>query len=88
MSDVCIDNIEFNTSHTDPGLSYSITVNVSPDEGTEAVRTFTASSDSPVELDTPIKITYTNLNDEQHTIELTIKSGESSGEYTVNNFKS
>ena len=80
MSDINIDGIEFDTSHSEPGKYFIINVEAtSVDNGVQ----FTATSDSPLDNDTDINITYLDSKDQQWLTTVTILTGKQEGSIIV-----
>ena len=80
MSDINVDGIEFDTSHSEPGKYFRIKVSAeNVDNGVK----FTANSDSPLDNDTDINITYLDSKNQRWLTTITILAGESEGSTIV-----
>ena len=84
MSDINIDGIEFDTSHSEPGKYFIINVTATNViiNGVKGVK-FTATSDSPLDNDTDINITYLDSKDQQWLTTITILTGKQEGSIIV-----
>lgn len=79
MSDINIDGIEFNTSHSEP--KYFI-IDVKATAAGNGVQ-FTATSDDLLENNTDVNIKYFNSKGQQLSTTITILAGESEGSTIV-----
>lgn len=90
MSDINIDGIEFDTSHSEPGKFFRIEVSAKEAEETDnwvGVK-FTASSlNGPLDNDTDINITYLDSKNQQLLTTITILAGESEGSIIIEDAK-
>ena len=80
MSDINVDGIEFDTSHSEPGKYFRI--NVSAEIVDNGVK-FTATSDSPLDNDADINIKYFNSKGQQLSTTITILAGGNEGSIIV-----
>ena len=87
MSDISIDGIEFDTSHSEPKYFIIDVKATRVDDGVQ----FIATSDDLLENDTDINITYFESNDESNSQSLsttiTILAGEKEGSIIVEDAK-
>ena len=81
MSDINIDGIEFNTSHSEPGKYFRI--KVSAENVYNGVKFTAATLDGLLENNTDVNIKYFNSKGQQLSTTITILAGESEGSTIV-----
>ena len=81
MSDINIDGIEFNTSHSEPGKYFRI--KVSAENVDNGVKFTAATLDGLLENNTDVNIKYFNSKGQQLSTTITILAGESEGNIIV-----
>ena len=81
MSDINIDGIEFNTSHSEPGKYFRI--KVSAENVDNGVKFTAATLDGLLENNTDVNIKYFNSKGQQLSTTITILAGESEGSTIV-----
>ena len=81
MSDINIDGIEFNTSHSEPGKYFRI--KVSAENVDNGVKFTAATLDGLLENNTDVNIKYFNSKGQQLSTTITILAGESGGSTIV-----
>ena len=85
MSDINIDGIEFDTSHSEPGKYFIIDVKAT--NVSNGVKFTAATLDGLLENDTDIDITYLDSKNQQWLTTITILAGESEGSTIVKDAK-
>ena len=81
MSDINVDGIEFDTSHSEPGKYFRI--KVSAENVDNGVKFTAATLDGLLENNTDVNIKYFNSKGQQLSTTITILAGESEGSTIV-----